>query len=236
MFSFGSFAGESGTYDVDLEFLTDVNCLNSAHPRIRVVASRSPYEGFTAILLWACLLIASSGGFLVVITAGQPRFERAIVRGHLPWKRRPAPARPFSGFSYIGLITSLTYLVIFIPTWMIFQVSHPTPKGLQVRLVGPGTAAQSSPGIEPLLVRVEHPEGSRQPSLFVDSRPVSWEELDEVLQRELKLRPPNWPVYVQGDPELDWGEVAAVIDTITGSHAEVVLLTRKSAGALPPPR
>jgi hypothetical protein len=54
---------------------------------------------------------------------------------------------------------------------------------------------------------------------------VAREELGPVLKRELKLRPPGWPVYVAGDPDLDWRSVAEIIDIVEGEQAEVVLLT-----------
>jgi biopolymer transport protein ExbD len=81
---------------------------------------------------------------------------------------------------------------------------------------------------------VEFDEPARRPHLYVDSRPVSWEDFAAVLQNDLNRRPPNWPVYFQGDPEMEWQWAVTVIDTIGGLHAEVILLTPASAPAKAP--
>jgi len=36
---------------------------------------------------------------------------------------------------------------------------------------------------------------------------------------------PTWPVYFEGDQDLEWQDAAKVIDLIRGANAEVVLLT-----------
>ena len=92
--------------------------------------------------------------------------------------------------------------------------------GLNVHLLPPAPVAPRVPGMDPLLVQVTgHHE------VCVNWQPVTWTEFAEVVQKELKRRPPNWPVYVEGDPDLDWQWVAMVIDTIRGLHGEVSLLT-----------
>jgi len=52
------------------------------------------------------------------------------------------------------------------------------------------------------------------------------EDFDAVLRKELSRRPPSWPVYVQGDPNLEWAWVLKVVDMVRGLPAEVVLVTR----------
>jgi biopolymer transport protein ExbD len=125
---------------------------------------------------------------------------------------------------WFGLVAFLCYLVCAIPVWMIV-LGRPEwrPKGLWVRVLKPGVQAPRVPGIEPVLVRV-----AADHSLFVDSQPVSWEDFDAALLRELKSRPPHWPVYLEGDPNLEWNWPAKVIDRIRGLQAEVVLVTRPS--------
>lgn len=55
---------------------------------------------------------------------------------------------------------------------------------------------------------------------------MDWEDFDIVLQKELIRRPPNWPVYLEGDPNMEWKWAVKTIDRIRGLGAEVVLLTR----------
>ena len=102
------------------------------------------------------------------------------------------------------------------------------PKGIFIHLLKPGPPVL---GIQPLRVRVEFAGRSVSPSLYVNSRPVTWEDFATVLQQELNRRPPHWPVYFEGDPDLDWRDAMKVIDTIRGLQAEVVLL--KTARASP---
>jgi hypothetical protein len=49
-----------------------------------------------------------------------------------------------------------------------------------------------------------------------------------LLKKELSRRPPDWPVYVDGDPDLEWQYPAEAIDAIRGLHAEVILLTTRT--------
>lgn len=140
---------------------------------------------------------------------------------------RPAFTRP----AWFGLVMLLCYLVVDIPVWVIFG-DRAVPKGLPVRLMNPAVSYRSGPGIQPLLVRLvlddcdPHPQryiGPR-PCLYIGSQLVSWEAFDSVLSEELRLRPPNWPVYLEGDRAMEWKYAGEAIDKIRGLHAEVVLL------------
>ena len=79
--------------------------------------------------------------------------------------------------------------------------------------------------MDPLLVQVTCEEPGIRHRVYVNWQPVEWTELRAVVQKELNHRPPNWPVYVEGDPDADWQWVALAIDTIRGLHGEVYLLT-----------
>jgi len=101
------------------------------------------------------------------------------------------------------------------------------PSGFRVRLLRPGITSPRLPGIQPLLVRVAFRGYTVRPGLYLASQSVSWDDLGTQLEKELRLRPPDWPVYVEGDPDLDWRSVAEAIDAIRGLNADVVLLTRR---------
>ena len=64
-----------------------------------------------------------------------------------------------------------------------------------------------------------------RPSLYVGSQFVAWEDFSALLKKELARRPPDWPVYVEGDPHLEWRQVAEAIDAIRGPRAQIILLT-----------
>jgi len=87
---------------------------------------------------------------------------------------------------------------------------------------------QAGERLPALLVRVGYAGYGVPPRLYVNSRAVSWEDLDAVLNKELRLRPPTWPVYLEGDPAIEWGHAVKAMDVIRGLHAEVVLLTGKA--------
>lgn len=84
-----------------------------------------------------------------------------------------------------------------------------------------------SPGIQPLRIRVV------ADGLLVDSKLIrAGGEFGIFLRRELPPRAPDWPVYVEGEPDLEFERVAQAIDAIRTAHAEVVLLTPGYKAAL----
>jgi hypothetical protein len=233
----GLFRGGMGVYSLDIEVLKDASCLDARHPRLKVSAERESYDDTCALLSWLCIFSIGSGASLLVI-AGKglrgkvtppvaPQLQLGIVGAHLRWNRRSSIKRPFLRPSWFGLIAANTFLLILIPLWVLQSGFHPVPKGLLIHLLKPKDSVQGLPWIEPLLVRVEFAGHYKRPNLYLNSRPVSWEELGPELKQGLIGRPPNWPVYLEGDPDLDWKFAVDVIDTIRGLQAQVVLLTTR---------
>ena len=80
-------------------------------------------------------------------------------------------------------------------------------------------------------------QGNRLPAkLYVNSQPVAWQDFAAILQLQLIQRPPGWPVYLQGESEMAWGEAVQAIDTIKALKAEVILLKSLLASAKAKPR
>jgi hypothetical protein len=98
-----------------------------------------------------------------------------------------------------------------------------------IHLLQPGAYSQASPQVEPLLVRVQFAGSNVRPSLYVNSQLISWGDLSTVLRKDLSRRPPTWPVYFQGDPDMPWDYAMEAIDAIRGFQTEVVLLTARPA-------
>jgi hypothetical protein len=96
--------------------------------------------------------------------------------------------------------------------------------GLTVHLVRLRLQAPTYVGLQPLRVRLIADPPNGRAAVYIDSRPIPWDRLASQLRIELKQRPPNWPVYLEGDPEMNFGDAVAAIDIIRGLHAEVVLL------------
>ena len=179
-----------------------------------------------ASLIRACSLTQAGPQRTMAVASGLFRNVRVIH----PWSEaryigdpRTSAARPLSGLSWISLIALQLTLVLL----MLFLTMSPLPivKGIRIRILRPGVSAQPSPGIRPLLVRVEG-HGREPARFYVNWQPVSPERLDSLLREELNRRPPDWPVYVEGEGDMDWRHVLAVIDRLRGLLAEVVLLTR----------
>ncbi len=136
--------------------------------------------------------------------------------------------------SWIGLfaVVYCWLLVLVFRIWGVVAGPVPT-KGLFVYLVRPGILAQSTPWLEPLIVRVDFAGPTACPLLYLNSRPIAWEDLGTVLQKELNHRPPHWPVFLEGGPDLQWRDVAQAIDIVRGANGEVVLLGSATASPRP---
>ncbi len=144
---------------------------------------------------------------------------------------RPSAARPLLGLSFVSLICVLILLVLHVVSW----IGRPRPpKGLMIRVLRPGISASPSPGIQPLIVRVGK-DARGDVTFLLNSQPISEQDLTAALRREIYQRPPDWPVYVEGDPDLQAQYVVDVIDIVQGVHRRVVLLTPSSAVSKPAP-
>jgi hypothetical protein len=249
--SLGIFESESGVYDLDVEILRDARRLNSAHPRLRVSACADSYPVFAVPFLWLCVIGMGAGASMLLMVGARwlrkapppvapivPGARPGMVSGSFRWKRRPSNLRLISGLSPFALIATITYILV----WIVLAVAtlgfRIVPKGLPIHLLRPGAPAQGSPGtpgIQPLYVRLECGGHSGRPSLYVDWRPVPWQEFDALLQKELVRRPPNWPVYLEGDPDMDWQYAVDAVDRVRAWNGEVILLTSRPPSSWTPP-
>ncbi|HXN48565.1 MAG TPA: biopolymer transporter ExbD [Bryobacteraceae bacterium] len=160
------------------------------------------------------------------------RVQRTPIRPEYYIGDPGTPARrPLTGLSSISLLTFLIFFVLFMLMWSCYWFP-PTPVGFKVRLPQPTVTGQNSLGIQPVIVQVKFDKRSvpdewksPRPSLYVNWRFVPRDDFEAVLQKELNLRPPDWPVYLEGDPRMEWRHAAEVIDIVQKLHAQVVFLT-----------
>ncbi len=132
-----------------------------------------------------------------------------------------ASGKRYARLSTVNLASLLAVLVL--PTTLMSPFWSHFPVGLPVRTFQPRPrVAPVSSGIQPVLVHLAT-DGAHV-SVLVNGRPVAIQDLGAAFQSELRLRPPHWPVYVEGDPALTWVDVARVIDAIQGAGGEVMLL------------
>ena len=231
----------AGIYDLDVYIRDDTQCFGFDHPRLKVFADSSDYDNVASRLLWLCALGMGAGVTLVVMAGSRshrkspspvaPTERPGTPYGRVRWKPKP-PERPFAGMPAFGLVAPLIVLLIFIVCVVFQAASRRLPAGLPVHLWRPGVFDTATPGLQPLLIRIEAANRAAPPRLFIDSEAVPWSELSTRLEKGLMRRPPHWPVYLDGDPSMDWLWAVQVIDAARGLNAEVYLYTRRTG---PPP-
>jgi biopolymer transport protein ExbD len=223
-------ADRSGYYSLEIDVLSDGSCMNAWHPRLKVWNPSSDYEDLRQMLLLVCCLmvwagissIAYSGCCALVDRISPPVASKgydSIRRPYWPQIARSLPRR-FSAPPGFGLFIALTFswLILFFPAF------GPWPQlGIPVSLLRK-PLENTDLWTEPLVVYV-HDIGPRLvPQLFVNSKPVPWDELRSNLKAELSRRS-KWVVYVHSDPNLPWADAVNVMDVARSLQAKVVLLT-----------
>ena len=95
----------------------------------------------------------------------------------------------------------------------------------RVCLLKPGAVPQNSDTwTEPLIVMAKNGGAGHRPNLYVNSKPVAWEDFDHVLKQELSRRR-VWVVYIGGDDTVAWQDVVRLIDVARGDYATAYLIT-----------
>jgi len=237
-----SFESKPGLYDLDIEVLTDASCLDASHPRLRVwTFEQEDYESYAASLQWLAAVCVVAGAGLLVLSGIGRSGERisAAARPNLTshvgqdfqWARRLPRRRPVSRLPGFGLYAGIFFGLLAIVMMVLLPVPV-IPRVLWVHLLkaakGP---TKSDAWTEPLIVRVKDAGPGKRPDVYVNSKPLAWEDLDRVLKEELGRRK-EWVVYVAGDDDTAFQNVADVIDVARGEQAKVYLLP---AGTKSPP-
>ena len=96
--------------------------------------------------------------------------------------------------------------------------------GLDVWLQKPsfGLTTQGSGGS--IIVRLVEPKTSTPTAVYVNSKNIGWENLNESVQDELKIHPQSI-AYVEAERGVSWAEIAEAIDVVKGGSQKVVLVT-----------
>lgn len=251
----GGFHAAKGSYVLDLESLRDENRVSTEQPYLMVYEDGGAYfkAGDQLASAFVTFLVFGPIGCCGLIISGMNRRQEdeAFIRRfplttpvpvpveRLAGPQRAAPRRssfspkprPLSQPQRVGLPlamleTAITFALIFIVMCVLQSGNYLLPRGLPVRLVRPEAYAQFGPGIQPMVVRVA-PGPDTRPSPYVNGQPVSWEGLATTVAKEFRQRPPDWPVYVEADPNVEWRDAVTAIDAVRGSGAKIVLLPRR---------
>jgi hypothetical protein len=252
MRSVGSFESRTGHCVLNLDVLEDQSRLNFYEPHLVIYEAGGKYNStgaLGALSLLALVLCGPLGASMTVLAANHwqqeklaawwktypltqagpvpgrqiapPIYGKTIAASH---QTRSAMPRPFARLSQTSLILVLTLFMIWTAVVVSFCLERVVPTGLRIHVIRPGVIAQRSLGLQPLRVRVATGGRGGRPAIWVDRQGIPWEDLSAFLKKELARRPPDWPVYVEGDPYLEWRQVAEAIDAVRGQQAEVVLL------------
>jgi biopolymer transport protein ExbD len=253
--SIGAFQCGKGHYVLDIDPVEDQSRLNFYQPRLVIfeVGGRENSDGslwVAALSLLALLWGGPVGASMTILAAVHWRQEKLASwwktyplnqagpvpsgeRAQLTYgktiamsrRKKPVTPRPFARFSQTSLVLVLTLFIVWVSMVVGTSLELIVPSGLPIHVIRPGVTIPRSPGIQPLRVSVRRDGRNSRPILYVDSQLVAWEDFGALLKKELARRPPDWPVYVEGDPDVEWRQVAEAIDAIRGEQGEVVLLT-----------
>jgi hypothetical protein len=232
------YADKKGRYNVSIQITSDPSCLNDGHPRIGIWTESGRSLDFYNELRNAGQVIAIAGIGLLAFSLSKikPRITAQALSycegtGHacyFPRKRAPRarfPLLPPFGLSYTLVLSS-----ILVPTFLMFMYAWGWDRpSMGIRIYTSEEALLSARSVSfdlPPLVRLEQVGNDRPPKLYLNSKPVRWDELGEALTKELELRP-DWVVYVDADGMVSWSDVIGAMDIVRGRHAKIVLLARK---------
>ena len=232
----GDFYSYKGTYDLDLQVMSDSSCLDSGHPRLRIYTSKSDHEDETTPALWLSALAMIVGASMLVqfvlahyrcrLIAATDITDSESVSQHFQWAQM-LPLKPaFTALPSFGLICALvlSWLVIFHMVFYEFGRRF-SSKGLSVFVM------KSVPHPDqidrwdvPLVLKVKAAGPNLPPELYLNSKPLSWDDLDSSLMEALSMRSGN-VVYVEAGADVSWQDVLRAVDASNWRQAKVVLLT-----------
>jgi hypothetical protein len=235
----GHFHAEPGRrYRFDIDVLTDASCLNPGHPFVYAWTEPYPYFYFRDVLwavsavlfLWGIgALFFSLADARVHSPKPDPEFFVPSDRSAYPRARHAKPLKGrFARIPSFALLYTITLGSVILPAFLIFLYSwgyDHRGAGIRVRLIPPAPL-RFSDSFRPLDVplRVECTRLNSSPRLYLNSIAVQPNELPGALKIALKSRP-DWIVYVTGDSDCNWQDVADAIDIVRNAGAQVVLLT-----------
>ncbi len=225
------FSGRLGIYLIVLVFVLDALVLygpyaDTPHPSLWEAVFLFPPFLFPLglFLLLRSIVVACEekreAGAESVSVTGEVRTGMHGI-GHVMRVARRASKlkQPISNLPSFGLCGAL-FLAFLCAFGVIINRPYRS-KGLMVHHPRAGAYVHSDePWKEPVVVRIDTGR-----NLYLNRQPVTFVELDKRLQQALELRG-DWTVFVDGNSDLPFGEIAAVVDKIHGAFkAKAVLAT-----------
>ncbi len=126
-----------------------------------------------------------------------------------------------------GYVPATLYSFLAIVLGTLQMEAHPTPRVFLIHVLRRGQLIPWNPPVPALLVRAAYAGARVPPTLYLGDQRIPWRDLETVLRNELARRPPSWPVYFEGDPEMEWGSAVTIMDRIRRAGADVVMLPKR---------
>jgi hypothetical protein len=153
-----------------------------------------------------------------------------------PWRKpKRVVARTFSVSGRFDVNHQMLVLFLLLMLlWTVFvQITPLTPHGLAIRTVPPNIKPVPTAGIMPLRIHVLAGVLAGKISNYsapirgiqIGSQIMDRSDFAAFLRREIPKRPPDWPVYIEGDSDLEYQSVAWAIGAVSPFGAKVILLT-----------
>jgi biopolymer transport protein ExbD len=236
------FDAEPGTYNLDVEVLSDSKCLDVGKPRLRVFLSgydRAEYDDLDTNLLLVSLVSFGVGLALLFASRSTGLRERphalpfasSLPQQAAAWgitglhygrflARRAWVTNPVTNLPTIAVLLSFTFFVWLAPMWIVFEYDHPSSHGLLVSIPPKGVPlVAASPGLTAPLVTID-----ANGRLYLNYKQTTWEELPAGLDQALRVLPVR-VVYFEGDNSIRFSDAARAIDIIQSAGARAILLT-----------
>jgi biopolymer transport protein ExbD len=230
----GFLPSNKGTYDLDLQVLSDSSCLNSGHPRLRIYTSKSDHAETTPALWLSALAMVVGASMLVRFALARHRCrlssatditDSESVSQHFQWAQMLALKPAFTTLPSFGLICTLVLSWLVMLHMVFYQFGRFRSQGLAVFVM------KSVPHPDqidrwdvPLVLKVEAAGPNLPPTLYLNSKPLSWDDLNSSLRAALSMQPVK-VVYVEAGTDVSWQDVLRAIDASRSLQARVVLLT-----------
>ena len=224
-----------GRYELDVEVVSDTAPLDATQPRLQIeLAYWRAYHDYVDAadcLFGFGIFLATIGASLLLLSRFGPNArwpqDRALNispprANRLQIQRRDYHLLdPLSTAPLLGYVYAITYMVVFLVNAPFYLATWFYSSGLPARLVQPGVILAAIDGEKGLLVYVDH-----SGKLYFNSTPITAEELPTALEAELAPRADH-SVYVEGDPDVNYGNVVQAMNLVRGAGGEVIMMTPK---------
>jgi biopolymer transport protein ExbD len=224
-----------GRYELDIEVVSDTASFDSMQPRLHIELAYwrdyNDYGDAADYLFGFGMFLATIGASLFLLSRFGPNpcwpQDQALNISPPRANRLRIPRRhyllldPRSTAPLLGYVYAVTYMVFFLVNAPFYLATWFYGLGLPARLVRPGVELTAINGKKGLLVYV-----GQSGKLYLNSRPITAQELLPALEAELARRADH-SVYVEGDSDLNYGDVVQAMSLVRRAGGEVIMMTPK---------